>query len=115
MDHFDSWLGARQYADTTRRVYRIYASRLCAFTDPATATTNDLLDFMEVLPGTAPSKRAARKALVAYYRYLGVDPNPAEQLPRVAEPQRLPRPLTEPEHREWVLDRKSTRLNSSHT
>lgn len=102
MDRFDSWMTARMYAETTRRTYLVYARRLAAFTDPETCTIEDLTEFMQVLPGTAPSKLAARKALHAFFRSRGRVPNPADQLPRVPEPQRLPRPLTEAEHLRWI-------------
>lgn len=102
VQEFDEWLAARQYAETTRRVYAVYARKLAAFTDPATCTTEDLTEFLTLLPGTAPSKLAARKALHAFFRALGRVPNPADGLPRVPEPQRLPRPLTEAEHLRWV-------------
>lgn len=99
---FDAWLTARQYAPTTRRAYGIYTRRATDFTDLATASTDDLRQWFETLPQTAASKIAARKALVAYYQYLKISPSPADDLPSVREPSRLPRPLTEPEHRRWV-------------
>lgn len=99
---FEDWLAARQYAASTRNVYGLYARRLAKFTDPQTCTTEDLDEFFQLLPRTAPSHRQARKALVVYMKYLGRIPNPAEKIHRVSEPHRLPRPLSEDEHRRWV-------------
>lgn len=99
---FDGYLASRQYATTTRELYTQYARRLDRFTTAATCTTDDLTEFLELLPRTAPSRRAARKALIVYMKYLGRDPNPAQALHSVPEPHRLPRPLTEEEHRRWI-------------
>jgi len=99
---FDAWMMARQYAAETRRVYGIYVRKAGEFCDLDAATTEELADWLETLRGSAPSRIAARKALILYFTSIGRDPNPAEKLPRLPEPHRLPRPLSEGEHRRWI-------------
>lgn len=102
IEGFDPWLEARQYAPGTRRVYCMYARRANLHVPLDHATEEQLAEWWEMIPHTAPSRIAARKALIVYYRYTGRVPSPADRLPVVAEPRRLPRPLSEAEHRLWV-------------
>lgn len=93
---------SRQYAAETRRVYGIYISKAEEFCDLSSASPDDLADWLTALPGGTPTRIAARKALILFYRACGTEPNPALKLPRLPEPHRLPRPLSELEHRAWV-------------
>lgn len=101
---FVAWLGGKHYSPATARLYLHYIARAeRAGLDLATATTDNLTDWLETLPASRSSQAQGRKALIAWYRWAGIVPNPAEQIPSVPQEQRLPRPLSESDHLRWVL------------
>lgn len=108
---FRVWLLEQRYAPETVDIYLSYATRcheLLATAQPVRsrslrrARPDDLRTFLASLPPTAPSWNQARKALSAYYRYIGRRPSPVEDIPSVPEPRRLPRPLSAEGHVQFL-------------
>lgn len=99
---FNHWLVAHAYAETTIRYYLFYVNRAAAHLDLATATTADLFAYMLTLPESPSIRLGTRKALNAYYRSTGTEPNPAAGLPKVRDQDRLPRPLSRGDQLRWL-------------
>jgi integrase len=92
---YGAWLTQRHYAPTTVRIYVAYVQRAERTLGCLEHVDADrLYDWWTTLPQSAASRNGAKKALVVYYRSLGARRGgPAEELPSIPEPERLPRPV----------------------
>lgn len=87
------------YFSHVRRAHQLLASQGVSL---RRAHTADLRLYVDTLRPTAASWNQARKSLDAYYRFAGRRPAPSDDLPRLPEPERLPRPLTAEGHRRFL-------------
>lgn len=80
---------AEQYAYSVRMVADHFTPRPLA-----SLTTAELLDYTHSLPPSGGLRNGRRIALVAYFDFLGINPNPAKPLPSWKHTSRLPLALT---------------------
>lgn len=101
---FERWaFDAKGYSRDTRRNYYLTGLRAEKYLRQARSTSllyadaKDLKAFLFSLPATAASRNQARNGLVALFSFFidqGLcDSNPAQGLPRLPTPEKLPRPL----------------------
>lgn len=105
---FRAWLEDRNYAAASVRIYLEYVERAIIVLGAAgvsliDAEVGDLYQFWTTLPTTSSSRNQCRKALMAYYRADGRKRGePADELPALPEPNRLPRPVDELDFRRLI-------------
>lgn len=100
---FSLWLAdSGRYSVATRETYCGVVRRLCermrkAGVSPYKATTADLNAASRLSPRSTATVRTHRQAMLAFYAFLRVRPNPAEGMARARYRRGLPRPLEESE------------------
>lgn len=98
IEQWCSWYAAGDASTGTIRQRRLHVRRLARYVDPATATLDDLVAFMEQYAGQAPaSRKAVQGSLRSFYRWMQdtgrrVD-DPSRGLRPVKVPSGLPKPI----------------------
>lgn len=100
---FVSWLREQHYADDTVRNYALYARRAEEFLGELDDADPELLtDWLRTLPPSAGSWNQGRKAMAAWFRFQGIEPNPVERVQGMPEPTRVANPITEEERDRFI-------------
>lgn len=108
MQTFQAWLRSEGYAPRTVTLYTQIvrrADRYLAGIGVAldTATIGDLRSFWLSVPEHRESRKGARCALIAWYRYRGIPGGGlARDLPNLPAPHRLPRPHSAEEYVRFI-------------
>lgn len=101
---FGEWLGEQGFSPRTIALYKYLVRRAAVFLRARGQTLGRadlaaLHAFWLTVPPSRSSRAGVRYALIAYYRYRGrKDGRPANGLPTLPAPYRLPRPLAEAEY-----------------
>ena len=97
IEQWCSWYAAGDASEGTIRQRRLHLRRLARFTDPATATLDDLVAFMAQLAGKAPASRKSMQASIrSFYRWMLDTGRRADDPSRGLRPVKVPASVPKP-------------------